>query len=112
MRVMRIAAAIGAGFGAVYAGVTASPGARSLLASLLISVPIGVIHAVLTAAVIAAIEFFLLPRASMRWLDALPFAALFILKTLVYGAIAAAVLASQPGERLLASSPSTTRAPG
>jgi len=101
MRVMRIAAAIGAGFGAVYAGVSASPGARPLLASLLISVPIGVIHAVLIAALIAGIEFFLLPRASMRWLDALPFAALFILKTLVYGAIAGAVLASQPGERLL-----------
>ena len=101
MRVMRIAAAIGAGFGAVYAGVTASPGARSLLASLLISIPIGVIHAVLTASCIAGIEFFVLPRASMRWLDALPFAAVVILKTLVYGAIAAAVLTSQPGERLL-----------
>jgi adenylate cyclase len=36
----------------------------------------------------------------MRWLDALPFAAVFILKTLVYGAIAGAVLAGQPGERL------------
>ena len=37
----------------------------------------------------------------MRWLDALPFAAVFALKTLVYGAIAGAVLAGQPGERLL-----------
>ena len=75
MRVMRIAAAIGAGFGAVYAGVTASPGARSLLVALLISIPISVIDAVLTASWIAGIEIFLLPRASMRWLDALPFAA-------------------------------------
>ena len=50
---------------------------------------------------IAGIEIFLLPRASMRWLDALPFAAVFILKTLVYGAIAGAILAGQPGERLL-----------
>ena len=55
----------------------------------------------LTASLIAGIEMFLLPRASMRWLDALPFAAVFILKTLVYGAIAGAVLAGQPGERLL-----------
>jgi len=34
-------------------------------------------------------------------LDALPFAAVFLLKTLVYGAIAGAVLAGQPGQRLL-----------
>jgi adenylate cyclase len=96
-----VAAVIGAGVGAVYAGALAGPGARSLLASLLISIPIGVIDALLTASWIAAIEIFLLPRASMRWLDALPFAAVFILKTLVYGAIAGTVLASQPGERLL-----------
>jgi len=37
----------------------------------------------------------------MRWLDALPFAAVFILKTLVYGAIAGAVFAGRPGQRLL-----------
>jgi len=101
LRIVRLAAFIGAGFGAVYAGAIAAPGARSLLASLLISVPIGVIDAVLTGSSIAAIEIFLLSRASMRWLDALPFAAVFILKTLVYGAIAGAVLAGQPGERLL-----------
>jgi adenylate cyclase len=100
MRILRMAAIIGAGAGAVYAGAIAEPGARSLLASLLISIPIGVIDAVLTASCIAGIEIFLLPRASMRWLDALPFAAVFILKTLAYGAIAAAVLAGQPGERL------------
>jgi adenylate cyclase len=101
MRVVRMAAFIGAGVGAVYGGAIAGPGARALLVSLLISIPIGVIAALLTASCIAGIEMFLLPRASMRWLDALPFAAVFILKTLVYGAIAAAVLASQPGERLL-----------
>jgi len=101
MRILRVAASIGAGFGAVYAGVMAAPRARSLLVSLLISVPIGVIDAVLTASCIAGIEIFLLRRASMRWLDALPFAAVFVLKTLVYGAIAGAVLAGQPGERLL-----------
>lgn len=101
MRILRVAALIGAGFGAVYAGAIAGPGARSLLGSLLISIPIGVIHALLTGSWIAGIEIFLLPRASMRWLDALPFAAVFILKTIVYGAIAGAVLASQPGERLL-----------
>lgn len=101
MRVIRMAAVIGAGVGAVIAGGTAGPGARSLLVALLISMPIGVIDAVLTASWIAGIEFFLLPRASMRWLDALPFAGVFILKTLVYGAIAGAVLAGQPGERLL-----------
>src|SRR6202011_2533092 len=50
---------------------------------------------------IAGIEIFLLCRASMRRLDALPFAAVFVLKTIVYGAIAGAVLAGQPGERLL-----------
>lgn len=101
MRIIRMAAIIGAGFGAVYAGATAGSGARALFASLLISVPIGVISAVLTASSIAGIEIFLLPRASMRWLDALPFAAVFVLKTLVYGAIAGAVLAGQPGQRLL-----------
>jgi adenylate cyclase len=102
MRVVRMAALIGAGVGALYGGAIAAPGVRSLLASLLISVPIGVIDAGLMASCIAAIELFLLRRASMRWLDALPFAAVFILKTVVYGAIAAgAVLAVQPGERLL-----------
>ncbi|MCE9658755.1 MAG: adenylate/guanylate cyclase domain-containing protein [Burkholderiales bacterium] len=101
MRILRMAAVIGAGVGAVYGGAIAGPGARSLLASLLVSVPIGVIHALLMASSVAAIEFFLLTRASMRWLDALPFAALLVLKTLVYGAIAGAVLAGQPGERLL-----------
>ena len=101
MRIVRMAAVIGAGVGAVYGGAMAGPGARALLVSLLISIPIGVISASLTAAWIAGIEILLLPRASMRWLDALPFAAVFILKTLVYGAIAAAILAGQPGQRLL-----------
>jgi len=101
MGIVRMAAVIGAGVGAVYAGATAGPGTRSLLAALLISVPIGVIDAVLMASCIGAIEFFLLPRPSMRWLEALPFAAVFLLKTLVYGAIAGAVLAGQPGERVM-----------
>ena len=101
MRILRVAALIGAGVGAAYGVAIAGPGARSLLVSLLISVPIGVIDALLTAAWIAGIEIFVLPRASMRRLDALPFAAVFLLKTLVYGAIAGAVLAGQPGERLL-----------
>jgi adenylate cyclase len=101
MRIVRIAAVIGAGVGAVYGVAIAGPGARSLLVSLLISIPIGVIDALLTAAWIAGIGIFLLPRASMRWLDGLPFAAVFILKTLVYGAIAGVVLTGQPGERLL-----------
>ena len=101
MRIMGVAAVIGAGVGAVYGGAMAGPGARSLLASLLTSVPIGVLHALLTASSIAGIEMFLLARASMRWLDALPFAAVFMLKTLVYGAIAGAILTGQPGERLL-----------
>src|SRR4051812_39100814 len=101
LRIVRMAAFIGAGVGAVYGVAFARPGARSLLVSLLISVPIGVVDAGLTAAWIAGIEILLLPRASMRRLDALPFAAVFVLKTLVYGAIAAAVLAGQPGERLL-----------
>jgi adenylate cyclase len=101
MRIMRMVAVIGAAFGAVFAGAIAGPGARSLLVSLLISIPISVIDALLTGAWIAGIEIFLLPRASMRWLDALPFVAVFILKTLVYGAIAGAVLVGQPGERLL-----------
>ena len=101
MGILRVAALIGAGVGAAYGVAIAGPGARSLLVSLLISVPIGVIDALLTAAWIAGIEIFVLPRASMRRLDALPFAAVFLLKTLVYGAIAGAVLAGQPGERLL-----------
>ena len=100
MRVLRMAAVIGAGVGALYGGAIAGPGARALLLSLLISVPIGVIDALLTASWIAGIEMFLLSRASMRWLDAMPFAAVFILKTLVYGAIAGAVFAGQPGQRL------------
>ena len=98
---MRMAAVIGAGVGAILAGANAGPGARSLLASLLISMSIGVIDALLMASFIAGIEMFVLPRASMRRLDALPFAAVFILKTLVYGAIAGAVLAGQPVQRLL-----------
>jgi adenylate cyclase len=101
MRIMRMVAVIGAGVGALYGGAIAGPGARPLLASLLISIPIGVIDALLTASWIAGIEMFLLPRASMRWLDAMPFAAVFILKTLVYGSIAGAVFAGQPGQRLL-----------
>jgi adenylate cyclase len=100
-RIVRIAAVIGVCAGAVYAGATASPGGRSLLGSMLISVPIAVIDAVLMASSIAAIEIFVLPRASMRWLDALPVVAMLLLKTLVYGAISGAVLAGQPGERLL-----------
>ncbi len=101
LRILRIAAAIGAGSGAVLAGAIAAPGAHSLLAALLISVPIGVVYALLSAACFAGIEMFLLPLPSMRWLDALPFVAVFVLKTLVYGAIAAALLAGQPGERLM-----------
>ena len=101
MRIVRTAAVIGAGVGAVYGGAIAGPGTRALLGSLLISIPIGVIAALLTASLIAGIEIFLLPRASMRWLDALPFAAVFILKTLVYGAIAGVVFVGQPGQRLL-----------
>jgi len=101
MRIVRTAAVIGAGVGALYGGAIAGPGARTLLHSLLISIPIGVIAALLTASWIAGIEMFLLPRASMRWLDAMPFAAVFFLKTLVYGAIAGAVFAGQPGQRLL-----------
>jgi adenylate cyclase len=101
MRVMRMAAVIGTGVGAVYGVAIAGPGARALLGSLLISLPIGVIAALLTASCIGGIEMFLLPRASMRWLDALPFAAVFILKTLAYGAIAGVVFLGQPGQRLL-----------
>ena len=101
LRILRMAAFIGAGVGATYAGANAGPGVRALLAALLISIPIGVIDALCTAALIAGIEIFLLPRASMRWLDALPFAGVLVLKTLVYGAIGGAVLAWQPGERLL-----------
>ena len=96
LRIMRLVAVIGAVVGAGIAGATAGPGTRSLLAALLISMPIGVIDALLMGSWIAGIELFLLPRASMRWLDALPFAAVFILKTLVYGAIAGAVVAGQP----------------
>ncbi|MEO7115483.1 MAG: adenylate/guanylate cyclase domain-containing protein [Caldimonas sp.] len=100
-RIVRVAVIIGAGVGAAYAVATAGPGARALLVSLLISVPIGVIDALITSSWIAGIEMFLLPRASMRWLDTLPFAAVVALKTLVYGAIAGAVLGGQPSERLL-----------
>ena len=77
MRIVRMAVVIGAGVGAVYGVAIAGPGARALLVSLLISIPIGVVAALLTASCIAGIEILLLPRASMRWLDALPFAAVF-----------------------------------
>src|SRR5664279_2058873 len=83
-RILRMAAIIGVGVGAIFGVAIAGPGARSLLGSVLISMPIGVIDALLMAAWIAGIEMLLLPRASMRWLDALPFAAVFILKTLIY----------------------------
>ena len=55
MRIVRMAAIIGAGFGAVYAGATAGPGARALLGSLLISVPIGVIDALLRTVTAGAV---------------------------------------------------------
>ncbi|MBB3181172.1 adenylate/guanylate cyclase domain-containing protein [Variovorax sp. Sphag1AA] len=100
-RILRMAAGIGACSGVVYAVAIAGPGARSLVVSMLISIPIGVIDALLMASWIAGIEIFFLPRASMRWLDALPFVAVLILKTLTYGAIAGVILAGQPGERLL-----------
>ena len=85
---------------AVYGGATAGPGDRSLLVSLFISVPISVVDAVLMAAWISGIKIFVLSRASMHWLGALPFGAVFILKTLVYGAIGGAVLLGQPANRL------------
>lgn len=100
VRVMRISAMVGAGVGVAFAIAAPGPVGRSLPSALLVSVPIGVIDSLCTAALIAGIEIFLLSRASMRWLDGLPFFAVFVLKTLVYGAIAGLVLAGQPGERL------------
>jgi adenylate cyclase len=65
-----------------------------------VGVLVGAVNGGLIAAAIAGIEIFALRGRALRPLARLPFALLVALKTLVYGAIAAAVLAARLGERL------------
>lgn len=91
LRILFISGFIGAVYG-MRVGVSAS---------LAVSGLIGVVNGVLIAGCIAGIEIFALRSKSLRLFFSLPFILLFALKTLTYAAIAAAVLASEPGERLV-----------
>ncbi len=66
-----------------------------------IGAAVGAISGALIGGAIAAIEIFALRSAALRRLAALPFALLIALKTLAYGSIAAAIVGSHLGERLV-----------
>lgn len=91
LRVLLLSAVIGALYGM---GIADSP-------SRLNSAMVGVISGAVIGGCIAAIEIFALHSELLRPLARVPFAILVVLKTLVYGGIAAAVLGSHLGERLI-----------
>jgi adenylate cyclase len=96
LQIAEISATTGAIYGLVL-GITRGPfSAVSLLNSTLVGVVDGTV-----IGLIAVIEIFVLRHGRTRWLDALPLIAVILLKTLVYGAVAAVVAAGQPGEHLL-----------
>ncbi len=83
--------AVSAGVGAVYGALlrTGTPIAVSILT--------GVLNGIVIAAAVGAIEIFLLREGtSMKRLVRLPFVAVVLLKSLVYGAIVCAAIAGTP----------------
>src|SRR5690348_6240401 len=80
-------------------------GMRTVESSFLIGAAVGAINGALIGGSIAAVEIFALRSEALRRLTALPFALLIALKTLAYGAIAAAIVASHLGERLVGVAP-------
>ena len=90
LRILAWSAVIGALYGM---GAVQSP-------SRLTAAWVGVMNGVAIAGVVAGIEMFAMASAPLRRVANLPFALLVGLKTLAYGAIAAAVLGSRLGERL------------
>jgi adenylate cyclase len=97
LRVVRISAVIGAVYGVFFAIALG----KVDLHGFLVSMAVGVINAGIAGCTIGGIQLFLLRRGRMQWLDALPLVAVIVLKTLVYGLIAAADAVGEPGERLL-----------
>ena len=94
LRFARVLALSGV-IGAVYGMRTESPAGAAGLNAM-----IGVVDGVLIGGSIAAIEMFALRSARLRAIARLPFIFALALKSVVYAAIAVAVLALQPGERL------------
>jgi len=94
--IVRISAALGAIYGTVFGLASAVTGWHALLTSMLI----GVISGTLIGSS-SAVDIFILRQGRLPWFDALPLALVIALRTLIYGGVAAAVAAGQPGERLL-----------
>jgi len=87
LRVIAVSAAVGAVYGALLR--TGTPIAVGILT--------GVLNGILIAAAVGAIEIFLLREGtSMKRLVRLPFVAVVLLKSLVYGAIVCAAIAGAP----------------
>jgi adenylate cyclase len=84
LRIIAVSAVLGAGF-----GLALGPDGRSPLLSVLA----GIVNSIVIAGSIAGIEIFVLREgSSMKRLLGLPFVAVVLLKTLVYGAIITAVV--------------------
>ncbi|HXZ50937.1 MAG TPA: adenylate/guanylate cyclase domain-containing protein [Burkholderiales bacterium] len=90
-RVLALSGLIGAAYGIRSGSSAASPAVNAL---------IGAVDAVLIAGCVAGIEMFALRSAPLRAISRLPFGAVLALKSAVYAAIAVAVIAAQPAERL------------
>jgi adenylate cyclase len=83
--------ALSGGIGAVYGALLRAGG------SFFVSTVMGVLNGVLIAGAIGGIEIFLLREGtSMKRLLRLPFVAVFLLKTVVYGAIVCVAIAGAP----------------
>lgn len=95
LRFARVLALSGV-IGAVYGVRTESPAGATALNAM-----IGVVDGVLIGGSIAGIEMFVLRSAPLRGIARLPFVFALALKSIVYAAIAVAVLALQPGEHLV-----------
>jgi adenylate cyclase len=89
------------GVGAVY-GVFFGVGfGATSVSAILDAVAIGIINVVIAGSSIVVLQLFVLRPGLIPWLDAQPLVAVIALKTLIYGAITAAVTAGQPGEHLM-----------
>ncbi len=100
VNILALSALIGAAYG-VRMGAAPSALANAVT---------GVVNGAVIAGGIAAIEMFGLRAPSLRWLSTLPFALLLLLKMLLYGGIAAAVILGAPGEWLVGMETATTGA--